>query len=76
MEPPGVRFLLSDQVGFVIRILGRPGMGIGLLGSISPRKKLGLLPVTDSYSPCVTSWVPIQKPPVRVTCWRMSVTRV
>ena len=45
-------------------------------GNVSPLKKLGLLPITDSNSRCVTSWVPIQKPRVRATSWLVPVTRV
>jgi len=35
-----------------------------------------VLPIADSNSRCVTSWLPIQKPRVRVTCWRVLVTLV
>ena len=41
-----------------------------------PLKKLELLPITDSNSRCVTSWVTIQKPRVRATSWLVQVTRV
>ena len=45
-------------------------------GNVSPLKKLELLPITDSNSRCVTSWVTIQKPRVRATSWLVQVTRV
>ena len=58
---PTDRFHRTGQIGTVILVIGRR------LPLRSPLKRLGLLPITARYSPCVTSYFPIQNPLLIVT---------